>query len=115
MFQHVLQDTRYRYGQDSSLLDLVITNGQEIEDHFELGDQLGAIDHTCICFTINCNLDTRFVLNLERSYISCKEYLKNIDWTCIEDFDVTDTSDFILKNICHFIEHFIPLNICKNI
>ena len=52
MYQHVLDNTRHRFGQNSSLLDLIITNYQYTFNSVETGDKLVAL-----MFNINCEVD----------------------------------------------------------
>ena len=44
-YQHVHQYTRYREGQKSSLLDLIITNEEQDIENLEMFHPLGKSDH----------------------------------------------------------------------
>ena len=51
LYQHITKPTRIRHGQETSILDLVITNEEGMVEDMEYISQLGKIDHTVICFT----------------------------------------------------------------
>ena len=55
--QHVQSNTRYRFGQNPSCLDLVITDDKNILENLKFGDKLGASDHVSITFDVQCIVD----------------------------------------------------------
>ena len=54
LFQHVQSNTRHRFGQEPSCLDLILSDKEEIIENLKIGDKLGASDHNCIIFNIAC-------------------------------------------------------------
>ena len=48
LHQHIDQPTRHRHGQNANILDLVITNEEEMVENLQYHPGLGASDHLCI-------------------------------------------------------------------
>lgn len=120
MHQHVTENTRYRVGQNPSLLDLIITNDEDIVENITYRDTLGASDHIGLTFEIACKLN----INVNRhprtnffkgNYEACREYLSKVDWKCIDDKNVHKTWEFIRFHVSHCIESFIPLRKSKTV
>ena len=118
MHQHVVENTRFRFGQNPSLLDLIISNEEDLIENVMYRDKLGASDHIGITFEVNCRLNVNMNKG-ERSnffkgdYMACRDYLNNVDWSSVEDKNVHDSWDFILLHINHCIDHFIPVKRSK--
>ena len=53
--QHIMKPTRIRQGQEPSILDLVITNKEEMIKDLEYLRPLGKSDHIVITFNIKCH------------------------------------------------------------
>ena len=53
--QHISSNTRFRDGQDSSCLDLLLTDKKELIENIKIGDKLGASDHASIIFDVLCD------------------------------------------------------------
>ena len=56
LFQHVHSNTRHRFGQEPSCLDLVLSD-KELIENLKIGDKLGASDHNSILFYITCQFE----------------------------------------------------------
>lgn len=82
--QHVSQPTRYRHGQEPSLLDLILTNEEGILNELEHKPGLGDSDHECLFFQLNCYADEIIKVASKNyhkgDYVTIRERLKNIDW-----------------------------------
>ena len=52
LYQHITQPTRHRHGQNANILDLVITNGEDMINNLEYCLGLGMSDHLCISFKL---------------------------------------------------------------
>ena len=52
--RHVTEPTQYRFDTDPHILDLVLTNEEEMVDNMTYLHGLGKSDHTCILFDILC-------------------------------------------------------------
>ena len=57
LHQHVTQPTRYREGQEPSLLDLIMTSEEGMINEMTHNPPLGDSDHECLNFTLECYHD----------------------------------------------------------
>ena len=55
LFQHVMEPTRYRHGQEPHILDLVLSNEEGMVTHLEYLPGLWKSDHVCLLFTLTCH------------------------------------------------------------
>ena len=55
LFQHVKEPTRFRHGQNPSLIDLTFTNEEGMVDEITYLPGLGNSDHACLCFIFKCD------------------------------------------------------------
>ena len=53
LHQHVFEPTRFRDGQEPSVLDLVFSNEEDMINILMQNPDLGDSDHTCINFVLN--------------------------------------------------------------
>ena len=55
LHQHITEPTRYRAGSSPHVLDLVLTNEEDmVWQDIAYHPGLGLGDHVCICFTVLC-------------------------------------------------------------
>ena len=54
LFQHVKKPTRFRMGQEPSIVDLVFTNEENMIDNISYLPGLGKTDHLVLCFDFHC-------------------------------------------------------------
>ena len=84
LHQHVCKPTRYREGQESSLLDLVLSVEEQMVHNLEHFPGLGDSDHECLRFDVNCYKDdwkeNRMPSYNKAKYETIRERLKDIDW-----------------------------------
>ena len=86
LHQHIFKPTRYRDGNEPSLLDLIFTNEEGMLQTLQHNAGLGNSDHECIEFTLNCYKDTVCMdiqekLNFFKAdYTRIRNIIKNIDW-----------------------------------
>ena len=52
--QHITEPTRYREGEESSLLDLIITNEEGMVQNVSYHPGLGDSDYCCLKFDLTC-------------------------------------------------------------
>lgn len=112
--QHVTQPTRHRDGQQSSLLDLVISSPNVQISSVLHSAPLGRSDHDFLSFQI----ETNYNLNLPRlaqpnfrnaDYVMLNDIFSSIDWTLeFEDLDVDSQLETLEKFIQDVIENYIP-------
>jgi endonuclease/exonuclease/phosphatase family metal-dependent hydrolase len=54
LYQHVVEATRYRIGQQANMLDLVFTNEEAMVSDLSSHDPLGGSDHVVLTWQFNC-------------------------------------------------------------
>jgi hypothetical protein len=83
--QMITQCTRVREGQTPSLLDLILTDDDEMIDDVLVGAPLGSSDHAVICFSILVgfqreNSVTQKLFFDKGDYQRMRQDLEEIDW-----------------------------------
>ena len=83
-FQHVTENTRQRGCHAPSLLDLVITNEENLIDKLEYLEPLGKSDHTVLSFEIICEQESQppvIKAQYEKgNYLKFEEEMNKINW-----------------------------------
>ena len=87
MTQHVLKPTRYRDGQESSVLDLVFTLDPNIVTDLENLPPLGHSNHEVLLWSYICYSDPQIPIYNNKiynyfkgDYDALNDYLFTIDW-----------------------------------
>ena len=114
LHQHVNRPTRARGDQRQNILDLVITNEEQMISDLEFWSPLGKGDHMLIKFTFNCYVkiksskQPRYYYN-RGNYAEMKKEL-NIDWqTELTKLNTTEEKWMFFKNkVLSSIESHIP-------
>ena len=57
LFQHVREPTRFREGQIPSVLDLILTNEENMVEKIDYLPSLGKSDHVVLGFNFNCFIE----------------------------------------------------------
>lgn len=117
--QLVSAPTRYRHGQLSNILDLILTNNQYFVDDVTITDPIGKSDHCVICISVNmsvldeCKLERR--MYYRGDYDAMREYLMDIDWkTRLENENIQSAWNIFQENISYVIDEFVPVT-CNSI
>lgn len=94
--QHITEPTRFSVGQTSNILDLFITDSDEIVNNVSYGSSLGASDHISFIVELLCNFK-----NVERNtvkrnfykgdYSAARDYLSSVDWSVMNTMNVQDS------------------------
>jgi len=84
LYQTVTEPTRHRHGQNSNILDLVITNDENFVKDIAYSIHLGASDHVSLLVTIEgepkLNSDTTMRRNFYKGdYNAFREDLSQVD------------------------------------
>ena len=112
LYQHVYKPTRYRAGNEPSLLDLIFTNeeGMMRELHHKPG--LGESDHECINFTIDTNRleeDTVVKENFFKAdYITIRSRLQQVQWEEELDGDFCTAYDKFVDILNKSMDDCVP-------
>ena len=102
LHQHIIRPTRYRYGQEPSLLDLVFTNEEEMLTNLIHNPAVGESDHECLRFDLDCykkELKKTMLPNYYKGdYAAIRNRLKDVDWLANLDGNFqSDYSNFLKK------------------
>jgi hypothetical protein len=109
LHQHVDQDTRHRGNQRPSLLDLILTNEENMIDSNSIiyDNPLGKSDHSVLIFRYNCymnmnNNGTPRYQYYKGDYSDMRKDIELVDWDCVLSADNIDNawqafSDIITK------------------
>ena len=112
-FQHVQEFTRYRHNQQPSILDLIITNEEDMVLGLEFLSPLGASDHKVLTFKFQCycsytNTSSTHYNYYKGDYELIRKEL-NIDWVEeLGDNDVNIMLKRFMDRIYKAQEKFIP-------
>ena len=113
LIQNQRECTRYRHGQKPSLLDLVLTNKEELVIDIETQAGLGKSDHCTLLVTLACGTnveETRTRYNFSKAdFEGLSKYLSNINWEKELQNHDTDSMWNVLKSKIHeATEIFVP-------
>ena len=115
--QHVKEPTRIRDNNEPSVLDLIITNEENMIGNIEYKPGLGKSDHLGLLFVFNCY--TEFIkaqafkkLNFFKGdYQSINTALQQRDWTKeLLGLNLTQSWSYLAEIIIQLIEKFIPVS-----
>ena len=84
-YQHILENTRYRIGQEPLLLDCIFTNEENVVENLHYCSGLGKGDHLVLAFKFNCYITTNPNLSkklnfAKGNYQKMIKVLDNISW-----------------------------------
>ena len=116
--QHVLLPTHHQANQQSSLLDLVITNDPNFIDDTRHITPLESNDNECLVWNFTCynshvsmNNSVEIYNYFKGNYVAMNNYFNDIDWnTIFEDNNINENYN-IFVNYSSVIENFIPKTI----
>ena len=87
LYQHVCKPTRYRDGQEPSLLDLVLSTEEGMVHNLVHNPGLGDSDHECLSFQLRCyneEGESKLAPNYHKAdYEVIRERLKETDWVTL--------------------------------
>ena len=110
--QHVKVDTRFRMGQKSSLLDLVITNESGMVENLQLFSPIGKSDHGVLFFSFVYYQETKLVKSIPKYYLGDYDGMRNHLFQQLDKANlINDTVqdwEFICDCIMDSCDKFIP-------
>ena len=86
LHQHITKPTRYRGGQEPSLLDLILTNEEGMINELTHNPPLGDSDHECLNFKLECyHARSKSLVDQRRNYYKADyqtiiKRLEEVDW-----------------------------------
>ena len=111
--QHIKEPTRYREGQASSLLDLVLTNEEGMVSDLRHLAPLGSSDHVVIRFGYKCYTSKKELSTPKRSfgkgdYDRLRALLADADWPLMHDMNVHDAYSFLKEVVERATDVCVP-------
>ena len=115
LVQHVNRPTRFRHGQNPSLVDLVISSDESLIETIDYLQPLGKSDHVVLAVKIKCEVQhaqplegTRYLLN-NGNYDGLREELKQIDWdVALKNKDTNEAWDTLKDILSTAADRHIP-------
>ena len=114
LVQHVDKPTRFRDGQKSNVLDLILTKEDTDILNIEYCSPIGKSDHSLMKITtslprqvIEENGTLKFDWN-KADFTKFRDYINQINWTIIQSMDINDAWNLIKTKIHQGMELFIP-------
>ena len=114
MNQFISPPTRYPEGQRANILDLFIADKTEIVSNITYSSNLGSSDQVSFIAELNCvkdNVDSKTIERIyyKGDYNSIRNKLSGIEWNTMDEMNVEDSWNFLLKHVCDSIEKHVPL------
>ena len=112
--QHIDNPTRYRPGQQPSVLDLVITNEEGMVDGIQHKPWLGKSDHECLHFDFQISTDSKTTRTVKPNYHKgnydeMKRELNKIEWKRkMNLMDATEALEFFTNQLNSITKEHIP-------
>ena len=109
--------TRFRIGQEPSILDLVFTNEENMLNNISYLPSLGKSDHLSLSFKFICytqQQETAFKkLNYNKgNYREIAKEIEAVDWkTDLQRLDLAESWDTLADKIIKLVEQNVP--VCK--
>jgi len=119
LYQLVENPTRYRTGQNPSLVDLVLTNKEELISDLTYTDPLGKSDHLCLRFEIQVdpekNDTTQLRYRMDRGdYEKMANMFQSCEWERnTKDLDIEETWNYFQAEYDHAVKTCIPISKVK--
>ena len=116
LYQHVKNNTRYRTGSEPSLLDLILTNEEDMINIINYMPGLGKSDHLQLQFTYNCYTEISKTIFTKMNffkgnYTGLSRELAQIDWLQVLDgVDVSASWEILTEQLSNLIETYIPVS-----
>ena len=115
LFQHVKQPTRFRDGQEPSILDLVLTNEEHMVNNITYSPGLGKSDHLTITFQFVCYTETVETAFTKRNYFKgnykkISSELEAVDWNqALERLSLSESWENLVDKLINLIESNVPV------
>ncbi|MEW8547283.1 MAG: reverse transcriptase domain-containing protein, partial [Candidatus Thiodiazotropha sp.] len=116
LFQHVREATRYRSDNIPSVLDLILTNEEDMVCQIDYQPGLGSSDHVALSFVFNCFIDVTYntyrKLNFFKAdYVSMNQALAEVDWNVVfGDLSLCESWECLAEKIVEYIGIYVPVS-----
>ena len=113
LYQHIAEPTRYRQGEEPSVLDLVFSNEEGMVHNLAYQPGLGDSDHICIKFDLvtvkKVNKNTQPQPDyFKANYNAIRNKLTNIDWEQTLSGNFGNSYQLFLELLTTSMEGFVP-------
>ena len=111
--KHISEPTRYRFGEEPSLLDLVLTNEEGMVLILEYQSGLGNSDHLLLIFELVCqeelNKETGTQPDFFKTvFVSVRNALKNINWEDKLSRNFAESYEQFMVIVTTAIDKYVP-------
>ena len=108
LYQHVYEPTRYRPNTTPHVLDLILTNEENMVDDLQYLPGLGLSDHVCLRFNLVCYCcklssccETKLDLR-SANFIKMRQLLETVNWhTSLDPLNTLQAWDFLQAVLSH--------------
>lgn len=113
--QLVDKPTRFRHGQKPSLLDLILTNKEELISNLEYHSPLGKSDHVTLCFEVAISADlnlptTKRLMVNKANFEAIAQVFARTDWdTILQDTNATAAWEIFVQIYKQAIQEHVPM------
>jgi len=114
--QHVTESTRFRTGQESSLLDLILTSDESLVSGLQYTDPIGKSDHVCLSFEVrrgdvDQNTGKKGRNYYKGDYSALKKDIAAVDWEeVLTNMDVEEAWNLFQRELTSSIGKHIPIS-----
>ncbi|MEW8548552.1 MAG: reverse transcriptase domain-containing protein [Candidatus Thiodiazotropha sp.] len=116
LYQHVREFTRYRAGDEPSVLDLLFTNEENMINTINYKPGLGKSDHLQLEFSFNCY--TEIVQDhfkkynfFKGNYGGCSSKLSSVNWKQVfNGLNLAASWETLTETISNLVETYIPVS-----
>jgi len=114
LYQLVDDPTRYRHGQASNVLDLVIVDNPEFVQNVNLCSNLGASDHVALEIILDSTIIKSEETVQKRNYFRgdyglLRDKLRSVKWDSLKNMNVEEGYSLFLNEINNAVEMCIPI------
>ena len=113
LYQHVYKPTRHRPNATPHILDLILTNEENMVNDLQYLPGLGSSDHVCLRFNLACYCKlstcckTQFDLR-SANFTKMRQSLETIDWHAnLDPLDTLQAWDFFADHFESFLKEYV--------
>lgn len=115
LHQHICNPTRYRDGQEPSLLDLILTTEEGMVHDLSHNPGLGDSDHETISFNVNCYKDVPKLSTVPNFYkadfATIKKRIHVVEWVPLLRGSFLDAYQIFLSELDKSMEGCVPMKV----
>ena len=119
-FQHVKEPTRYRFQNDPNVLDLILTNEEDMVSNLIYKPGLGKSDHVILELTYNCYIESsNYTYNkfnfFKGNYNEITNKLQETSWVHdLVGLSLTEAWETLTEKLIKLVEEYVPVSKVSN-